>query len=43
MYMRRYYSEGFFMGKYIYDESNGLSYELQGDYYLKALHLFLLT
>lgn len=43
MYARRYCSEGFFMGKYLYDERNGLSYELPGDYYLKGLHLFLLT
>ncbi len=27
------------MDKYIYDESNGLWYELQGDYYLSCLTL----
>ena len=27
------------MGKYIYDESNGLWYELQGDYYIPCLKL----
>ena len=27
------------MGKYIYDEKNGLWYELQGDYYLPCLKL----
>ena len=27
------------MDKYIYDESNGLWYELQGDYYLPNLTL----
>ena len=27
------------MEKYIYDESNGLSYELQGDYYIPCLIL----
>ena len=27
------------MGKYKYDESNGLWYELQGDYYLPCLKL----
>lgn len=27
------------MGKYIYDENNGLWYELQGDYYLSCLTL----
>ena len=27
------------MDKYIYDEKNGLSYELQGDYYLPCLKL----
>ncbi len=27
------------MGKYKYDESNGLRYELQGDYYLPCLKL----
>ena len=27
------------MEKYIYDESNGLWYELQGDYYIPCLTL----
>lgn len=27
------------MDKYIYDESNGLWYELQGDYYIHCLIL----
>ena len=27
------------MDKYIYDESNGLQYELQGDYYIPCLTL----
>ena len=27
------------MGKYIYDEKNGLWYELQGDYYIPCLKL----
>ncbi len=27
------------MGKYIYDEKNGLWYEKQGDYYLPCLSL----
>ena len=27
------------MDKYIYDEKNGLWYELQGDYYLPCLNL----
>ena len=27
------------MDKYIYDENNGLSYELQGDYYIPCLTL----
>ena len=27
------------MGKYIYDESNGLQYKLQGDYYIPCLKL----
>lgn len=27
------------MDKYIYDENNGLWYELQGDYYLPCLTL----
>lgn len=27
------------MDKYIYDESNGLWYELQGDYYIPCLTL----
>ena len=27
------------MDKYIYDEKNGLWYELQGDYYLPCLKL----
>ena len=31
--------EDFKMGKYIYDESNGLWYELQGEYYLPCLTL----
>ena len=31
--------EDFKMDKYIYDESNGLWYELQGDYYLPCLTL----
>ena len=31
--------EDFLMNKYIYDESNGLWYELQGDYYIPCLTL----
>ena len=31
--------EDFLMDKYIYDESNGLWYELQGDYYIPCLIL----
>lgn len=31
--------EDFKMEKYIYDENNGLWYELQGDYYLPCLTL----
>ena len=31
--------EDFKMDKYIYDESNGLWYKLQGDYYLPCLTL----
>lgn len=31
--------ENFKMDKYIYDESNGLWYELQGDYYIPSLAL----
>lgn len=27
-------TEAFLVDKYIYDESNGLWYELQGDYYI---------
>lgn len=27
------------MGKFIYDENNGLWYELQGDYYIPCLKL----
>lgn len=27
------------MDKYIYDENNGLWYELQGDYYIPCLNL----
>ena len=30
---------GVIMEKYIYDENNGLWYELQGDYYLPCLKL----
>ena len=30
-------TEDFLMDKYIYDESNGLWYELQGDYYIPCL------
>lgn len=37
MYVRIYYNGGFLMDKYIYDESNGLWYELQGDYYIPCL------
>lgn len=29
--------EDFKMDKYIYDENNGLWYELQGEYYCRAL------
>ena len=32
-------SENLIMEKYKYDESNGLWYELQGDYYLPCLKL----
>ena len=32
-------TEDFLMDKYIYDESNGLWYELQGDYYTPCLTL----
>ena len=32
-------SEDLIMEKYTYDESNGLWYELQGDYYLPCLKL----
>ena len=32
-------TEDFLMDKYIYDESNGLWYELQGDYYIPCLTL----
>ena len=32
-------TEDFLMDKYIYDESNGLWYELQGDYYIPCLVL----
>ncbi len=32
-------TEDFLMDKYIYDESNGLWYELQGDYYIPCLAL----
>lgn len=38
-YVRIYYNGGFLMEKYIYDESNGLWYELQGDYYILCLTL----
>ena len=31
--------EGYKMEKYIYNEKNGLWYELQGDYYLPCLKL----
>ena len=31
--------EDFKMDKYIYDENNGLWYELQGEYYLPCLSL----
>ena len=31
--------EDFNMDKYIYDNSNGLWYELQGDYYIPCLEL----
>ena len=31
--------EDFLMDKYIYDESNGLWYELQGDYYIPCITL----
>lgn len=31
--------EDFIMDKYIYDNSNGLWYELQGDYYIPCLVL----
>jgi len=31
--------EDFNMEKYIFDESNGLWYELQGDYYIPCLTL----
>jgi hypothetical protein len=34
---QRYYQEDFTMEKTIYDESNGLWYELQGDYYIPCL------
>ena len=30
---------GYIMEKYIYDEKNGLWYELQGDYYIPCLEL----
>ncbi len=32
-------TEDFLIDKYIYDESNGLWYELQGDYYIPCLTL----
>ena len=32
-------TEDFLIDKYIYDESNGLWYELQGDYYIPCLIL----
>ena len=32
-------TEDFLMDKYIYDESNGIWYELQGDYYIPCLVL----
>ena len=32
-------TEDFLMDKYIYDESNGLWYELQGDYYIPCITL----
>lgn len=31
--------EDLYMDKYIYDENNGLWYELQGDYYIPCLTL----
>ena len=34
--------EDFLMNKYIYDESNGLWYELQRDYYIPCLTLSLI-
>ena len=39
MYVRIYYNGGFSMDKYIYDDKNGLWYELQGDYYIPCLIL----
>ena len=39
MYVRIYYNGGFFNDKYIYDDKNGLWYELQGDYYIPCLIL----
>ncbi|GFH96557.1 hypothetical protein IMSAGC003_03114 [Lachnospiraceae bacterium] len=32
-------TEDFSMDKYIYDDKNGLRYELQGDYYIPCLIL----
>ncbi len=32
-------SEDYIMEKYIYNEKNGLWYELQGDYYITCLEL----
>ena len=32
-------TEDFTMDKYIYDEKNGLWYELQGDYYIPCLKI----
>ena len=32
-------TEDFLIDKYIYDESNGLWYELQGDFYIHCLIL----
>ena len=37
--VRIYHTIDFLMDKYIYDESNGLWYELQGDYYIPCLTL----
>ena len=37
IHQRHYYTGGFHNGKTIYDENNGLWYELQGDYYIPCL------